>query len=314
VIIIIGPKFFGYCEAIAQNLRYNGIDSEYVDELPYNNAFFKSAIRLFPAISKISTKRYHAKVLKRINSRKDVSKIIYISTESITKNFINGVREHIKQVAYAWDSINNKTPFKAVLEAVEVSASFDPSDCERYGYTYVPLFAEDMFTDKNNDRAYSFALIGSAHTQRAEIANNISLITNKKSFLYLYSPSLLVFLFRNKTKFFKGLKVLKTKPMSKREVSEVFKSSKFVVDFAHPGQSGLTQRTFEAIRAGALLITNNKTALPFLEMNKFVIQVDNWDLARFEALENQKLKGGPVSPQLDYDLSINRFCNQILEI
>ena len=313
MIVVIGPKFFGYCEAIVQCFRETGLSAEYLDELPNNNSMFKMLIRIFPGLGEKISSKYHAALLERINKDLQISKVIYISTESITKSFVEGLREDITQIGYAWDSIKNKPTFRAVLDSVDTAASFDPADCQNYGYKYVPLFAENMFKNANMHRGFHFSLVGSAHTERSKIADTIDKIKDVKSFLYLYSPNILVFLFRNKNNFLKGLKTLKTKSLYKERVAEVFKSTRFVVDFAHPGQSGLTQRTFEAIRSGAILVTNNKTSLPFEKMKNHVIYFESWDPLEFQNIVSLDKGSIVLDAELDYLLSIDRFCNQILE-
>src|SRR3546814_18530688 len=55
---------------------------------------------------------------------------------------IRRLQEHgIVMCRYAWDSVRNK-PYAKTLDSYMLAvASFDPEDCEREGYKYVPLYS-----------------------------------------------------------------------------------------------------------------------------------------------------------------------------
>ncbi|MEK5777604.1 lipopolysaccharide biosynthesis protein, partial [Acinetobacter nosocomialis] len=61
------------------------------------------------------------------------------------------------------------------------------------------------------------------------------------------------------------------------EIVELYAKSNIILDISHPGQSGLTMRTFEAIGAGKKLITTNTNIkeYPFYNANNiFIISRD----------------------------------------
>ncbi|MFH4210110.1 lipopolysaccharide biosynthesis protein, partial [Acinetobacter baumannii] len=61
------------------------------------------------------------------------------------------------------------------------------------------------------------------------------------------------------------------------EIIKLYAKSNVILDISHPGQSGLTMRTFEAIGAGKKLITTNLNIkeYPFYNSdNIFIISRD----------------------------------------
>ena len=63
----------------------------------------------------------------------------------------------------------------------------------------------------------------------------------------------------------------------------------------------------------AILVTNNRTSLPFDKMKKHVIDFESWDPLEFQNIVSLDKGSIVLAAELDYLLSIDRFCNQILE-
>ena len=110
--------------------------------------------------------------------------------------------------------------------------------------------------------------------------------------------------------FFMNTKMFTNRSISKKRTAEYFKKSKYVLDITHPKQKGLTSRTFEAISSGAILVTNNKNAKRLLPnfRDRILIYRD------INSLEINKLKHveKDFSKEQLYDLSLKRFCDEIL--
>jgi len=101
---------------------------------------------------------------------------------------------------------------------------------------------------------------------------------------------------------------------SKKDISNLFKGSGSIVDLTHPNQSGLTSRTFEALRSGSKLITNNKNC-NFLENeyhSRFFV-LDDINKQKLELLNFIESEIKPLTEKQDYFLSIERFSDQLLE-
>ena len=62
-------------------------------------------------------------------------------------------------------------------------------------------------------------------------------------------------------------------------ILKLYRNSKVILDINHPGQKGLTMRTFEAIGAGKKMITTNSEIknYPFYNSNNVYI-IDRYDI------------------------------------
>ncbi|CAC9442957.1 hypothetical protein [uncultured Gammaproteobacteria bacterium] len=100
----------------------------------------------------------------------------------------------------------------------------------------------------------------------------------------------------------------------KKKIADLFKSSKVVLDITHPNQKGLTSRTFEALRSGSKLITNNENCeMLGREYISRIFIVKNIENQQEALLEFMELKIPPLNAKQDHFLSIGRFVDQILE-
>ena len=106
---------------------------------------------------------------------------------------------------------------------------------------------------------------------------------------------------------------ISTRAFPKLQIANLYKQSVYVLDIHHPGQSGLTSRTFEALRSGAYLITFNKSvaSLPPSLAARCVCIEDVKDIS--DALDNLAISAR-LSCEDDYFLSLERFSNDILQL
>ena len=132
--------------------------------------------------------------------------------------------------------------------------------------------------------------------------------------MYYYSPSLLfIRLVLNKF-YFNLFSKVSFDPFAKEQIANLFRESRVVVDLTHPNQNGLTSRTFEALRTGSKLATNNKNC-KLLEKEFpsriFVFGKDNFREKEFLDFIHLDLES--LNDKQDQFLSVERFTNQILE-
>ena len=185
--------------------------------------------------------------------------------------------------------------------------------------TYIPLFAESDYRSENFEKVYDISFCGTVHTNRPTWIGSFIKYAEKENLniglsLYYYSPILLfIQLVLNKWQFNLFSKVSYT-PFSKKSIAKLFMESRAVLDLTHPNQNGLTSRTFEALRAGSKLITNNKncTILDGEYPNRILI-LDNLAMGSDELLSFIKSDIKPLDKKQDDFLSIERFTDQLME-
>lgn len=321
-IALVGPSFFSYCEAIRDEIQARGIPCTFYDERHSNTVLAKIAYRLqMRWFHKRAAARHLAAIRDGILGSA-VTDVILINVEVVTPAFVEtlraaGVRVHL----YMWDSTNNKQSFLALLPLVVGRGSFEPDDCTRYDMAYIPLFAEGMFAARGRNlpsRRPQVVFLGTLHSRRAELLRKVEELlagtgVSVRGLLYYHSKWLFAVKAILAPWMFQYLGRLSSKPYGKQQIAAAYFESRAILDIHHPGQTGLTSRTFEALRAGAWLVTLNPTVdtLPATLRERVVLIERIEDLvARLPEMMEKDLPG--LSAEDDHFLSLERFTTELL--
>lgn len=319
-ILFISVKFFNYENIIADRLRSYGGEVLYYDERPSNSILAKGIIRLKREFYQKSIKKYYLRIIKEIAAER-INYFLLIKGEVIPQFFIEKLKElnpDIKMVYYTYDSFENNPNAISILPYFDRRFTFDNKDAEKFDMFFRPLFFSndyaDIYRKEDEMNDYDVMFVGTAHSDRYIISEKMSKWAgenNLKSFTFYYSPSKLVFLYK---KVFDPLfkkfeyKKISFKSMSHNAIIDLYKSSKIVLDINHPGQRGLTMRTFESLGAGKKLITTNGLIekYPFYnEKNIFVINRANIDFDKsffeteFEPIDNDVYRAMSIDGWLE---------------
>lgn len=320
---LVGPNFFSYIQAIRDEFIDRGYPCIYFDERHSNSINAKIAYRLkINSILKNQRDRHLEEILEQIIGN-NLTDVFLIDTEVVTPEFVKTLRsQNVRVHLYMWDSARNKNSFLKLLPLVNSRSSFEPEDCERYEMTYIPLFAETVFSARSSSadvRNDELVFLGTLHSHRANHLAALERDIAKSSLrirklLYYHSR----FLFGIKCLFqpraFKYLRLLRTSGFEKNEIAATYLRSRGVLDIHHPGQAGLTSRTFESLRSGAWLITLNQTVLSLPdELRKRVLLLS--DLSELHnRIEEVRCELPPLSKEMDYFLSLERFTDELLTL
>ena len=320
-IALIGPDFFSYIQSIRDEFISRGYPCVYYDERHANDILTKIYYRL-QLTSFIKKKRdlHLAYVLNQILLN-GVTDVFFIDIEVVTENFVKSLKDNrINAHLYMWDSALNKDSFLKLLPLMTSKASFEPADCSKYEMKYIPLFAEEFFsqpTDMESKRNNEIVFLGTLHSHRAKHLDMLERLTSLggvkiKKLLYYHSKWLYTIKCFLNPVAFKYLKYLRTEGFSKFEIASAYFHSLAVLDIHHPGQTGLTSRTFESLRSGAWLITLNRTVLTLpAELQKRVLLLSKMSELSDRIVElHPNLP--PLSAEMDYFLSLARFSDELL--
>lgn len=318
-ILIIGPNFFSYTKAIAKEINIRNIKCFTFNEIHSNTNFVKICYRLnLKFLFKNKIKLHREEAYKFIDDN-DISDVLFISPDIISKDFLLEIKKKSRVHLYMWDGFKNKKNALSVLNYFDTKSSFDMFDCKDYAMSYIPLFAESEYYSKNTNKNYDISFSGTIHSDRPSwIVKLLNYSKNKKLeiglLLYYYSPLLLLpRLILNKFCF--GLfNMVSYDHFPKQDIANLFRESRVVVDITHPNQNGLTSRTFEALRTGSKLATNNINCRMLDKKYPSRIYIfEDSDFHRKEMFEFINSDIGPLNKEQDYFLSIERFTDQILE-
>ena len=290
-ILFLSVQTFNYEKAIADKLRDFGAIVDYFDERPSNSIFAKGIIRFKRDLYQKKIDAYYRNLLQKTNTT-TYDFLFVIKGEVVPRFFLEEFRKsnpHCKFIFYTWDSFANNPNAVSILSYFDEKFTFDGKDAIEHKINFRPLFFIDQYQkinkeQKKNAFKYHLLFLGTAHSDRCKISNSIVewCSQNKySSFAYYFMPSKIVFIYKSlfdNTFQNCSYRKISFKSLTIDNIVDLYESSSVILDINHPGQHGLTMRTFEALGAGKKIITTNPDVkkYPFYnDNNVFVINREN---------------------------------------
>lgn len=288
-ILFFSAKAFGIPENIILKLEEFGAIVDYFDERPANSFIVKALIRINRKLIAKYIDNYHKKIIYSIKSNK-YDYILFIKGESFSKrNLIRLFSQHpnAKTIIYHWDSIANNRNGLNLLPLFSKVFSFDRFDCKKYKIAFLPLFYYKEYSDiakLSSQFEYDCLFVGTTHSDRYKFIKKIS-----TQIVELGGKCFTYFFFQGKIMFYKyklthkdmrrvSIKEFYFRPLNKKDLLELYRQSRIIVDIQHPKQSGLTLRTMEALGAKRKLITTNEDIKNYDFYNSHnILIVDRYD-------------------------------------
>lgn len=267
-ILFFSPKAFGYEEAIKMRLEDYGANVVYYDDRPSNGFWGKAVLRAKPQLMKWHVEKYYRKIFKEVISMGTSEYIFLLNLEAMPLWFLKKVKEANPKatiVFYMWDSLKNKPHAAQYMVYCNKTFSFDPHDESANGFRFRPLFYINEYAGiaKKKDYVYDLSFIGTAHSDRLRISEQLERIIEKNGgcsykYLYLQSKKLWFYLKMHDPNFKKTHSSdFNYTSLSTQATIDVISKSRIVLDIQHPRQTGLTMRAIEMIGAERKLITTN---------------------------------------------------------
>ena len=320
-ILFICVKWFNLEKEIINQLEKHGAEVTFFDERPANNNLTKGLLRIKRDILENRIQEYYSNILEKI---KDVKfDFLFVNRGEVVPNsFLEKfilAQPDCQRIFYTWDSFDNLSHSLDILKYFHKKFTFDRADAKKHAITFRPLYFSDKFLKVrtcNKVKEIDLLFLGTAHSDRYLISNGIADWCNSNNliaFNYYFMQGRLVYLYK---KFFDksfgvfDFKKLSFKSLSTEEVISFYERSDVILDISHPGQTGLTMRTFEAIGAGKKLLTTNKDICnyPFYNPNNIsVIDRKRPQLSK-HFFEN---KYQPLSEDMYYRCSIDGWLEDL---
>lgn len=291
-LLLIMPNFFDYPEQISQELNKMGYEVNFYDDRPSTNTLIKAAVRINKNIIRTYIKKYFSKILNETSSKEyDIVLVISGQSLSFDENMIKDLKESQKKakfVLYQWDSQKNFPYIIRMQKYFDKCYTFDRRDSrENDKLIFLPLFYSDRYKEigqnRNDKCKYDFCFVGTAHPKKYKFIKIMSEQLKsiyQKQFVYFYLPSKLVYIYRKiKNKEFKDANIseFNFKPLSSKEMNELYVDSKCVLDSPQDNQVGLTIRVIETLGAKKKLITTNKDVVNYDFFNESNIYIYDGD-------------------------------------
>ncbi len=171
-------------------------------------------------------------------------------------------------VGYNFDSFAfNRAPLAWYKYATRY-CTFDYADAKRYALPVVDLFSSLPSEVVRPPTRYRLSAIMRNHSRRLRYLDSVlkivgsedMIVGNKDVFLYIFELNhitLVLNFIKNPLLYLKYRRQIHLSSLSYADYVDVLTASDFTIDYAHPDQTGITIRCFEALHAGTKLITNN---------------------------------------------------------
>lgn len=289
-ILLIAPRYFGYDQAILDELLREGAQVDMLPDRPFDTPLLKAATRFRPELTQKYSDGFYARALDGLAT--DYNIVLVVQGESVTSATLAAVRRaypRSRLVFYSWDSLRMKPHARSRLSAYDACLTFDANDARAYGMTFRPLFFSPGFERHGEfDCHYELSFVGTIHADRYKIVRSIDaqLESSDRRFWYLYMQAR--WMYRARKLFGRSIRgALRDEfsfhPLSQKRVQEIFLTSRAVLDIEHPRQEGLTMRTLEALGSQTKLVTTNSSVRNF----------DFFDESNICVIE----RGSPVLPK-----------------
>lgn len=301
-VLFVGPVFYGYTREIVAGLERLGARVRFVNEQP--TAGVDPFYSLFKKLPHRALAAYcNAFLHHRLNAlRHEAMDLVFVLRgETITPDILAELRRRYPRarfVYYNWDSVAVKPNALRIQPFFDAAFSFDRADCERYPqFTYQPTFFLPLFQPQPGPPPpVDLLFVGNSHSDRLWVLNQVAdqlrregLTFDARILVPRWKPRL-----GGETDPLRPFYIRKT--VSLETVKTLMLRSRAVLDIHHRGQSGLTQRTFEALNMGLKLITTNER----------IRQEPFYDPRQIQLLDRTNPRVDPAflrAPSLPLDLS-----------
>lgn len=289
-ILILSVKFFNYENLIKDELSLMGAKVDLFDERPSNSFYSKAIIRIKKNFYQRKINKHYKNIIERIKDE-NYDFFLLIKGEAIPVFFLEFLKSNnsgIIFIYYTYDSFKNNPNGLNILSFFDRKFTFDRVDATKHNLRFRPLFFAsnyvNLIDENSNSFDYDLSFVGTAHSDRYSISQKIAAwckLFGLNMFNFYYSPSKILFNFNKLTdKNFINFDrdKISFKSLSHKEIIEIYKKSKAILDINHPSQNGLTMRTFETLGACRKLVTTNHDIknYPFYNSNNiFIIDRNN---------------------------------------
>ena len=323
-----GKKILFFCvqtfnlekDLIRQFEKY-GAKVTYFDERPSNSILTKGIIRINRRLMKKKIHAYYKEILIRIKDE-DFDYLLVNRGEVLPREFLESfiqIQPKCKRMFYTWDSFENHSNALTILDLFNQRFTFDKQDAKNYKIGFRPLYFTDRYREVlkcSNIKTIDLLFLGTAHSDRYVISSKIASWCYKNDlniYNYYYMQSRLVYfykvIFDSSFKNF-DIRKLSFKSLSIDQIINLYKKSDVILDISHPGQSGLTMRTFESIGSGKKLVTTNKNIKDYPFFNpKNILIIDRKSIRLSKDFFSGKYES--LTPELYERCSIDGWISDI---
>lgn len=267
--LLISPlAFYTFHDMVADALRARAYHVDLINEDYPFNVVGKIIGKVGSKLSALSLSRWLTlkAFRKRLENEDRYDLVIIIRGRGMGRELLEYLRTKTDRiVGYNFDSFRiNPSPLDW-RDLTDKFATFDIHEAKKYNAPLVHLFSGAMPDLLCLVPEYDLSVIMRLHSSRlAYLEEVLDALPEAKTFVFLYEPGYVTFLFgflRKPRLYFKFRSLISLTPMSYREALTRMAKSHVTLDFAHPMQSGMTLRCFEARSLGVRILSSNPSIL-----------------------------------------------------
>ena len=254
-ILIIAPEYMGYMVKVADELRKRTnvtVLDIHIPTYEYSSALSRVQNFFLKKISKDIKYTYRKNYIEERIKDQKFDTILIIRPDLLSVEYIRTLKNHSSRlITYFFDGIHRFPKKFKSLELFDTIFSFEPDDCQQYGFTFITNFIYDEDISINISK-YSVFNIMSYDRKRFPILEKIAKNLKANNIKYKF-----IVKFEKKTPPNSLIESIYT-PISLEETRQYILDSKCVLDIGVTHKhKGLTFRVFEAMGLQKKLITNN---------------------------------------------------------
>lgn len=262
--LLVAPlSFYSFHQTLSEGLRLRGYSVDVLnEEFPQNGVGKVLGKIALPILRKLTLIEFKL----QLDKREPYDLVLIVKGRGLSPKALAYLRTKAHRiVGYNFDSFQfNPSPLDW-YHLADRYATFDIKDASERGIPLVHLFSA-VSTGGLVERPFDVSVIQKIHSDRLVYVDLLlrALPVGTRSFVFLYESSLLTFclgLLRYPRLYAKLWKYISFKPLGYAQAMAALGQSLVTFDYAHPLQSGITVRCFEAQSLGVGVLTNNKAAV-----------------------------------------------------
>ncbi|MBC7506324.1 MAG: hypothetical protein H7267_11465 [Sandarakinorhabdus sp.] len=262
-LLVMPQSFYGFAATIANGLEALGYTvTRANDEYPAN-IFGKIMGKLdLPPVRWLTRRAFRARFLG--GPRWDL--VVICKGRGIGAALAGDLKHHADRVVgYHFDALAYDPATARWGAAADRVTTFDYRDAAVHGWPVVELFSSLPAPEPLPPLRYKVSAIVRNHSQRlAYVDSIVSALGDADNFVFIYEKSRIAFWGKALLAprlYWKWRHRIGFTPLPYADYVNVLAASAFTLDYAHPKQTGVTIRCFEALAVGARIITNNPQTL-----------------------------------------------------
>ena len=262
-LLIIPKHFYSFHSQFKTQLEGRGYNVMVVnDEFPEGRLGLLMGKLRIPLVKVITYRTY----LNTIIPTETFDLVIIFKGRGMSPRLIDLLKKVSKRIiGYNWDSFKfNSSPIEW-RNLVDKYCTFDIKDAEQYRLPLVELFTT---IDENKlhgkiEKKIKFSAVFRNHSNRLRFLDEVIRhfdIKQEEINIYIFEQNAffkILNILNSPLLYLKYRKFMHNKPLLYDTYLKTISSSNYTLDYAHPKQTGITMRCFDALNMQTKIITNN---------------------------------------------------------